>query len=323
MNYNSDIAKMFFEIADAFELKGVAWKPQAYRRAAFAIDGIEDVRLIYKRGGVEELKKIPSIGDALAAKIEEYIKTGRIKKHDELLGKLPEGIVDIMELPGIGPSKAKRLYKELKIRTVAQLKKAGEQGKIQALEGFGEKSEKEILLAISLGLKQKDRQPIEKIKPIAKKILKKVKSWPEVQRAELAGSLRRKESTIGDIDIIASSKTPVKVTEKFAKLAQVKKVIAQGKTKTAIWMKNNFEADLRVVDDSCYGAALQYFTGPKNFNIKIRKIAIKKGYKLSEYGLFNRKTGKLLAGKTEKDIFKKLGLPYIKPEQEREKFSKE
>jgi DNA polymerase (family X) len=322
MTFNEEVAKLFFDLADAFELKGVPWKPQAYRKAAFAVDGVEDVRKIYKRGGVEELKKIPSIGGATAAKIEEYIKTGHIKRRDEMMGKLPEGITNIMELPGVGPSKAKRLYKELKIKTIDQLKNAAEAGKLRKLDGFGEKSEKEILLAISLGLKAKDRQPIEKIQPIAEKLLKKVRSWPEVIRAELAGSLRRKEPTVGDIDIIASSKTPEKVTAKFAKLAQVKKVIAQGKTKTAIWMKNNFEADLRVVDDSCYGAALQYFTGPKNFNIKTRRIAIKKGYKLSEYGLFNRKTGEIIAGKTEKEIFEQLGLPYIKPEKEREEFSK-
>jgi len=174
-----------------------------------------------------------------------------------------------------------------------------------------------------LGLKQKVRQPYDKIFPIAEKILKKVQSWPEVTRAELAGSIRRKEPTIGDIDIIVSSKNPPEVTAKFVKLRQVKKVIAHGSTKAAVWMNNNFEVDVRVVDDSCYGAALQYFTGPKNFNIKTRKIAIKKGYKLSEYGLFDRKTNKLIAGKTEKDIFKKLGLPYIKPEKSRAAFSNE
>jgi DNA polymerase (family X) len=323
MSFNEEVAKLFFDLADAFELKGVPWKPQAYRKAAFAINSVEDVREIYKRGGVEELKKVPSIGGATAAKIEEYIKTGHIKRRDEMMGKLPEGITNIMELPGVGPSKAKRLYKELNIRTIDQLKNAAETGKIRGLDGFGEKSEKEILLAISLGLKAKDRQPIEEILPIADKLVAEIKSWPEVIKAEYAGSLRRKVPTVGDIDIIVSSKTPEKVTAKFAKLPQVKKVIAQGKTKTAVWLKNNFEADVRVVDDSCYGAALQYFTGPKNFNIKTRKIAIKKGYKLSEYGLFNRKTGERVAGKTEKEIFEKLGLPYIKPEDEREEFSKE
>ena len=323
MTFNSDLGKIFFEIADMLDYKGEAWTPQAYRKAAFAIDGIEDVREIYKREGVEGLKKIPSIGNATAGKIEEYIKTGQIEKHDRLLGKMSKEQVAIMELPGMGPKRAEKLIKKLKIKTIAQLKKAAETGKIRELDGFGEKSEKEILIAISLGLKSKDRQPIEKVLPLAEKILKKVQSWPEVIRAELAGSVRRKEPTVGDIDILASSKTPEKVTEKFAKLPNVKKVIAQGKTKSAIWLNNNFEVDIRVVDDSIYGAALQYFTGPKNFNIKTRKIAIKKGYKLSEYGLFNRRTGELIAGKTEKEIFNKLGLPYIKPEKSREEFSKD
>ena len=323
MTYNSELARIFFEIADVLELRSVRWKPQAYRRAAFAIDGIEDVRKIYKRDGLAGLKKIPGVGENIAKKIEEFIKTKRIKKHDELTGKLPKGLITIIGLPGLGPKKGKKLFYKLKIKTIAQLKKAAQEGKIRKLAGFGPKSEKEILSSISLGLKQKDRQSIEKILPIANQILEKVKGWKEVVRAELAGSLRRKEPTIGDIDIIASSKTPAKVTAKFAKLPKVQKVIAKGGTKAAVWLKNNFEADIRVVDDSIYGAALQYFTGPKNFNIKIRKLAIKKGYKLSEYGLFNRKTGELVAGKTEQSIFKKLGLKYIKPEKSREDFSKE
>ena len=323
MTFNSDLAKEFFKLADALDMKGIAWKPQAYRRAAFAVDGIEDVRKIYKRDGIEGLKKIPSVGEAIASKIEEYIQTGQIasvKKAERGISKVK---LDIVSLPGLGPKSAKKLAKLLKVKTIDQLKQAAQDGKIRALEGFGEKSEKEILEAINLGLKQKDRQPYDKIFPIAEKILKKVQSWPEVMRAELAGSIRRKEPTIGDIDIIATSKTPSKVTDKFTKLPQVKKIIVKGSTKAAVWMNNNFEADIRVVDDASYGSALQYFTGPKNFNIKIRKIAISKGYKLSEYGLFDRKTGKLVAGKTEKEIFNKLGLSYIKPEKSRAKFSKE
>ncbi|MBT7062613.1 hypothetical protein HN924_01445 [Candidatus Woesearchaeota archaeon] len=323
MTFNSELAKEFFKLADALDMKGVAWKPQAYRRAAFAIDGIEDVRKIYTREGVEGLKKIPSVGEAIASKIIEFIEIGEIKKIAELTQDIPKQLIEIMGLPGMGPKKGKILYEKLKIKTIEELKKAAQEGKIRELDGFGEKSEKEILEGISLGLKQKVRQPYDKIFPIAEKILKKVQSWPEVTRAELAGSIRRKEPTIGDIDIIVSSKNPPEVTAKFVKLRQVKKVIAHGSTKAAVWMNNNFEVDVRVVDDSCYGAALQYFTGPKNFNIKTRKIAIKKGYKLSEYGLFDRKTNKLIAGKTEKDIFKKLGLPYIKPEKSRAAFSNE
>jgi DNA polymerase (family X) len=323
MTFNSDLAKQFFKLADALDMKGVAWKPQAYRRAAFAVDGIEDVRKIYERDGIKSLKEIPSVGEAIACKIEEFIKTGEIasvKKAERGISKVK---MDIVSLPGLGPKSAKKLAKLLKIKTIDQLKQAAQDGKIRELEGFGEKSEKEILESINLGLKQKDRQPYDKIYPIAEKILKTIQSWPEVTRAELAGSIRRKEPTIGDIDIIVSSENPSEVTAKFVKLPQVKKIIVHGSTKAAVWMNNNFEVDIRVVDDAIYGAALQYFTGPKNFNIKTRKIAIKKGYKLSEYGLFDRKTNKLIAGKTEKDIFTKLGLPYIKPEKSRSAFSKE
>ncbi|MBT3941081.1 hypothetical protein HOD83_02150 [Candidatus Woesearchaeota archaeon] len=323
MSFNTDLAKVFFQIADLLEMKGEVWPPRAYRRVAFAIDSIEDVREIYKREGLTGLQKIPSVGETLAAKIEEYIKTGSIEKKDRLMKDVPKELVNIMELPGMGPKKGERLYKELGVKNVEQLKKAAEQGKIKTLSGFGEKSEKEILNAITAGFRQKDRQPYDEIYPLAKKILAEMKTWPEVIKADVGGSVRRKEPTIGDLDMVASSETPEKVTARFVNLPNVKKIIVHGKTKASVWLQNNFQADLRVVDDAIYGAAMQYSAGPKNFNIKTRKIAMKKGYKLSEYGLFDRKTGKLLAGKTEKGIFKKLGLPYLKPEGERRKFSKE
>ena len=323
MSFNEDLAKQLFQIADLLELQGSRWRTRAYRRVAFAIDDTEDVRKIYKREGLEGLKKIPSVGEALAGKIEEYIQTGNIEKKDRLEKETPKSMVNLLEIPGLGPKSAERLTKELKIKTLDQLKKAAEDGKIRELAGFGEKSEKEILAAIDMGLIQKDRQPYDKILPLAKEILAKMKSWPEVIKVDVGGSVRRKEATIGDLDMVASSDEPSKVIARFVKLPEVQKIIVKGSTKTSVWLKNNFQADLRVVDDSIYGAALQYSTGPKNFNIKTRKIAIKKGYKLSEYGLFDRETGELVAGKTEKEIFTKLGLPYIKPEEERRKFSKE
>ena len=323
MTFNEELARQLFQIADLLELQGSRWRTRAYRRVAFAIDGIEDVRKIYKRDGLDGLKKIPSVGDAIAAKIEEYIKTGQIEKRDQLAKDVPKDFVSIMELPGLGPKSAKKLARALKIKTIADLKKAAEQRRIRTLPGFGEKSEKEILEAINMGLRHKDRQPYDKIYPLAKKMLAEMKSWPEVIKVDVGGSVRRKEPTIGDLDMVASSDEPSKVIAKFIKLPEVQKVIVKGSTKAAVWLNDNFQADLRVVDDAIYGAALQYSTGPKNFNIKTRRIAIKKGYKLSEYGLFDRKTGELVAGKTETGIFTKLGLPYIKPEKSRRKFSKE
>lgn len=293
-------------------MKGVAWKPQAYRRAASAMNNVEDVRAIYKKGGLEALMEIPGVGEAIAKKIEEYIKTGKIKHHDELVGKLPKEFAIIAELPSLGPKKAKKLYYKLGIKTVKQLEKAAKEGKIREIPTFGEKSEKDILEGIQLfRARGGKRWPLKEAQAIANKIIKHLKRVKGVERVTVAGSIRRQRLTIGDIDIIATASNSDKVIEAFVTYKDVKKILARGPTKAMIVLKNNMQADVRVVKDEVYGAALQYFTGPKNFNIKLRQIAIKKGYKLSEYGLFDRKTGKLIAAKTEEEIFKKLGVPYV------------
>jgi len=314
---NQQLAQMFYKIADMIYMQGKdAWRPKAYRRAAHSIETCEDLEKIYKKEGLKGLQKISGVGEALAKKIEEYITTGRIKKYDELKSKMPTSIANIIEIPSMGPKKAKRLSDKLKIKTIAQLEKSAKAGKIRKLSGFGEESEKQILEGIALyKARGGKRWSYKEALPIANKIITHLKKVKGVKRVVVAGSIRRKAPTIGDIDILATAKEPEKVTKAFTRFAQVKKILALGQTKASVLLKNNMQADLRVVQDEVYGAALQYFTGPKAFNIKLRQLAIKKGYKLSEYGLFNRKTGKLITAKTEKDIFKKLGLNYIKPDE--------
>lgn len=312
---NIDIANIFYEIADILEYKKEKWKPQAYRRAAKSLINLNDeVSIIYKRGGIKALKEIPGIGERLAKKIEEYIKTKKIKEYSKVKKLLPTHLTEISKIPGLGIKRAQKLYEKLGIRTVRDLKQAVIKHKIKNLETFGERSEKNIAEALDVYKEQTKRRPLKEILPIANKIKKRLLKLRGVIRVDVAGSIRRKKDTIRDIDILIISRDPEFVIDYFTKMKEVKKVLAKGPTKAAILLNNNIESDVRVVDEKSYGAALLYFTGSKEFNIKLRKIAIKLGYKLSEYGLFDRKTGKYIAGKSEEEVFKKLNVKYISPE---------
>ena len=312
---NLEIAKIFYEMADILELQEVAWKPRAYRVAARALEALtRDVKDIYKKEGITGLEKIPGIGERLAKKIVEYIETGKIKEYEELKKQLPPGLEQLMKVTGLGPKRIKKLYEKLKIKSIGDLRQAIKQHKLERLFGFGEKIEKNILDALQLLQESKKRFLLGEAYPIAMSIVDQLKKLKEVKRIEVAGSLRRMKETVGDIDILVTATKNLPVIQTFVKLSEVKKVYAKGETRASVLLRNNIQCDLRVVKDEEYGSALQYFTGSKEHSIELRKIAIKKGYKLSEYGLFNVKTGKRVAGRTEEEIYKKLGFPWIPPE---------
>lgn len=309
---NKEIADIFYKIADILELKGIQWKPQAYRKAARVIANLdEDTSSLYKERGIKALKEIPGVGDALAKKIIQFIETGKIDHYEKLKKELPKGLDDIMQIQGMGPKKAKILYKKLGIKSIAQLKKAAKQHKISKLETFKEKSEENILKSIELGKAQ--RKPLEQVLPLVKEIENKLKQLKEIDKVITAGSVRRKKATVHDIDILVTTKNPEKVAEYFTTLHVAKRVLAKGKTRSSIITKQNIQVDLRVVEKNRFGSALLYFTGSKDHNIALRRIAIKKGYKLNEYGLFKGKI--LIESKTEEAIYKKLRLKYIPPEK--------
>jgi len=309
MTTNQSIARIFYGIADILQVTDTnKWKSIAYRRAARAIEGLtDDIEYVYKKG---KLKDIPGVGEALAGKIEEFIKTGKIKKYDELIKKAPKNISMLMNIPGIGPSKTRALIQKLKIKNIEQLKKAALEHKIANLAGFGTKSEQDILKNLgSYGL-EKDRHPLSEVSVIANSVVKKLKKY--AKNIIVAGSIRRKKPLVRDIDILAVAKNSEKLIDAFAKLPVVKNVLAKGKTKVSVVLKSGIQADLRVVDEKSFGAALLYFTGSKEYNIALRRIAMKKGWKLNEYGLF--KGNKMIAGKTEEEVIAKLGVKYLKPE---------
>ncbi len=312
MTKNSEIAGIFYEMADLLEMQGVQWKPRAYRTAARGVDAAEDIEKTYKEGGRKALLEIPGIGESLADKIIEYIETGKIKEYEKLTAKLPEGVHAMMHIMGVGPKKAWRLYKELNIRGVDELEKACKQGRLRSLKGFGQKTEDDILKGIATLRAGQERILLWKAWVISQDIIQRLKKLKEVRAIEPAGSLRRMQETIGDIDILVISTNPAKVMDSFTTMPDVVRVLAKGRTKSSVQLKDGINADVRVLEPRSFGAALQYFTGSKDHNIALRQIAIKKGMKLSEYGLF--RGNRQVAGKTEEEVYKKLGLNYIPPE---------
>jgi len=263
--------------------------------------------------GIKELKEIPGVGESIAKKIEEYIKTGKIKAYQQLKKKIPVDIEGLSKVPGLGPKKIKLLYKKLKIKNIKQLKAAIKKHKLQKIPTLGVTTEKNIEEGIKFAKKSK-RFLLGHIMPLAQDIQKQLQSQKFIKRVEIAGSYRRMKETVGDLDILAISNKPKKTIDFFTHLKEVKKTIAKGPTKATVRLKNNLQIDLRVLPDREFGSALQYFTGNKQHNIEVRKIALKKGYTLSEYGLFKKQNKKWIAGRTEEEIYKKLNMQTPPPE---------
>lgn len=310
---NQEIAKIFYGIASYLETESVAFKPYAYEKAAINLETLEeDVEEIYKKGGLKALKSLPGVGKSIAEKIEEYLKTNKIKYYEQLKKKMPFNLEEIIAVEGMGPKKAKVLYQKLGIKNIKDLQIAAKAGKIARLFGFGVITEKNIIEGIAFLKRSKGRFLLGEILPKAKEVYEKLKCLKEVEKIDYAGSLRRMKETIGDVDFLVVSQKPQIVMDFFVSLPGVIKIWGKGSTKASVRMKDGFDMDIRVVPKKSYGSALQYFTGSKEHNIVTRKIAINKGLKLSEYGLF--RGAKKIAGENEKEIYKKLGMEWIPPE---------
>jgi DNA polymerase (family 10) len=321
---NREIAELLYETADIMEFQQIEWKPRAYRRAAQNIENFgEDIEKIYAKEGKKGLTEIQGVGESIADHIAEYLETGKVKKFEELRGKAPSGTTELMEIRGLGAKKTKRLADELEIKTISDLKDAVNAHRIRKLEGFGEKSEENIARAIENYEKSHSRIPLGKALPLAEEIISALKAklrtgTPDVDLSKViyTGSLRRLKETIGDIDILAEAKEgdSGKIMDAFVSFPEVGQVVSKGKTRSSVVLKEGFGIDLRIVPPESYGAALQYFTGSKEHNIELRNIALREGYKLSEYGLYSKDSGEQVAGISEEEIYRKLGLEYIAPE---------
>jgi len=309
---NQEIAKIFNDIADILEIKGDnPFRIRAYRRAAQNIDSFaKDVA----ETPPEELQKIPGIGADLAAKVQEYVKTGNLKFYNELKKEVPSGLVDLLSVPGLGPKTAKLLFDKLHIKGIDDLEERAKNGKLKGLPGIQAKTEENILKGIAMIRRHTGRFPIGRVLPVAEGIMGKLKERAPVNKLNIAGSLRRWKDTIKDIDILATSKDPHKVMDVFVHLPVVKEVLMKGPTKSSLITREGIQVDLRVVEEGSFGAALAYFTGSKEHNIRLREMAVKKGMKINEYGVFEVNTEKKLGGAHEGDVYKILGMPFIEPE---------
>ncbi|MBN1354615.1 MAG: DNA polymerase/3'-5' exonuclease PolX [Candidatus Omnitrophica bacterium] len=315
---NQELTKIFDYIADILEIKGDnLFRIRAYRRAARNIENLgEEIEKIIKDGAVDD---IPGIGEDLAEKIKEYVSTGKMWFYEKLKKSIPKLALDLMAVPGVGPKTAKILCDRLKAKSIKELEKYLSQGRLKNIPGLREKKIANILKGIKFIRKSEHKIPLGEAFRISEEIISRLKKLGEIEKITAAGSLRRMKETIRDIDILIASLKPQKVIENFTALPEIKQVASRGKTKSTVITKDDVQIDMRVVRPQSFGSALCYFTGSKNHNIRLRKMAVAKGLKMNEYGIFEIRTNKKIAGKNEESVYSALGLAYIPPEMREDK----
>ena len=308
---NALVAKILYEIADLLDLDGVAFKPRAYRRAAEVVESLaEPIEDLVASGAHAEL---PGVGEAIAKKIAEIVETGRLAYHEELRAKLPIDLYALTRVEGVGPKTAKLLYDELGVKTLDDLERAARDGQIRSVKGLGEKTEAKILRGLVETRGVEGRILLGVALPLAERLIEALRQTSLFQRLEYAGSLRRGRETIGDLDLVGVSDEPAAAAAAFVGLPDVAEILAHGESKASVRLHSGLQVDLRIVPNESFGAALQYFTGSKAHNIALRKLAVAKGWKLNEYGLYDS-TDRTLAGEDEDGIYRAFGLAPIPPE---------
>ena len=312
---NPDIARLFDEVADLLEIQDAnPFRVRAYRNAARTIRDFPEPIADLVRTGTKDLTDIAGIGDDLAEKIAAIVTTGELPLRKQLASKLPAGLLDLLRIPGLGPKRVKLLYKNLKVKSAADLAAALDKGRIQKLKGFGPKMEEKIRAGLGQAQAGERRMLLNEAETQATAVLAYLEAGGGIGQIEVAGSYRRRRETIGDLDIVVTpeGKDSATVMNRFVAYGEVAEVISKGETRATVKLRGGLQVDLRAVEPDAYGAALLYFTGSKAHNIELRKIAQEKAYKLNEYGLF--KGTRRAAGKTEQEIYTKLGLDWIPPE---------
>jgi DNA polymerase (family 10) len=311
--HNSDIEEILDTVANLLEIKAEnPFRVRAYRNAARTIQGLSQSVTEMVHAG-QDLSELPGVGKDLAGKIAEIVETGTLALLTELQGELPAGLTDLMKVPGLGPKRVAILYKQLGITTLADLAQAAAQGRIQALEGFGAKTEQRIVEETAK-LQQTEAKRISLVvaEQVAGPLVEYLRQTPGAKNIIVAGSFRRQKETVADLDILATCGKNSPVMDRFVGYEDVRQVVSQGETRSTVILRAGVQVDLRVVPQASYGAALMYFTGSKEHNIAIRKIGVSKKLKINEYGAFRGQ--KRVAGRTEEEMYAKVGLPYIEPE---------
>jgi DNA polymerase (family X) len=310
---NAELARVFRDIAAYLDMDDVPFKPRAYEKAAQAIESHDrPLDAVYRAGGVKALREIPGIGTSMAEKLEELITTGKCKLREEYHRRMPVDLAALTALEGVGPKAVKVLYQRLGVRTLADLEAAARAGKVRDLPHFGERSEQKILKGLAFAETSGRRGLLATVEPVIEALAATLRKIAGVARVEIAGSIRRRRETVGDADLLAIARRPGDVIARFVALPQVARVLGRGDTKASVTIDDGLQVDLRVVPEESFGAALMYFTGSKAHNVALRQLALKKKWKLNEYGLF-RGAGRI-AGRTEEEVFARLGLAWIPPE---------
>ncbi len=312
---NKELADTFGLIADLLEIKGeVIYKTLAYRKAAESLTDLgRDVNDIWKQGGQKALLEIPGVGKAIAEKIEELLQTGQLGYLERLKAEVPPELATLLRIPDLGPKKVGLFHRELHILTIAQLKEAAQAGKLRDLPGMGEKSEAKILAGIESLTRRSGRLPLGEVLPFAQDLLAELRKRPGVKAAEMGGSLRRMRATIGDIDLLVGATKPDEVIQAFVEMPNVARVLGQGTVKTSVEFHNGMRAQVWVHRPERFGTALQYATGSKEHNVRLREMALDKKLSLSDQA-FLRKDGSEILCANEEEVYKILGMPWIPPE---------
>lgn len=311
---NADVVKMLNAIADLIEIKGEnRFRVNAYRDASRHIEGLgEELATIATEG---RLRTIPGIGDAIAMKIQELLEAGHLAYYDRLCAEIPETLLELLRIPGLGPRKVKLVYERLNVTDLASFRQALEDGRIAGLPGMGNKTVQNLRHELERLGQRNQRIPLGTALPLLEEIAAALRAGVDAVTAiEGAGSVRRRRETIGDLDLVCASERPAAVLDGFIGLPIVREIIGRGETKASILTAQDLQIDLRVVPPESWGATLLYFTGSKQHNVRLREMAVRRGWRLNEYGLIDGATDRTLAGADEAGIYRAFGLPWIPPE---------
>jgi DNA polymerase (family 10) len=310
--HNTEVAEMFSRLAELLEIQGAnPFRIRAYRKAAQTIEGLpHSVTSMLTEGA--DLSELPGIGKDLATKIQEIVETGHLALLDQVSSQLPGQLAELAKIPTLGPKRVKMLYDILGIQDLKGLAKAARAGKIRQLHGFGTKTEEKILAETVQRSSGEKRIKLHTAEEFAEPIIDFLQGLKGVKDAIVAGSYRRRKETIGDLDILVASADGTSIMNRFVAYEEVEKIVSKGTTRATVILRSGLQVDLRVVPEESYGAALQYFTGSKAHNIAVRSLAVKKGLKINEYGVFRGETR--IAGRTEEEVYAQVGLPYFEPE---------